>query len=105
MAKKGRTYRGLNFFAASDQTLFEHLVRGEFLITGLRNQDLRTLTGRTTAQISLALKRLRVHGLLKKVAHTYKYYFTNLGRRVVLAGLKLKTLVLIPALAEQRVAP
>jgi len=81
MAKKGRTYRGLNFFAANDQTLFEHLVRGEFLISGLRNQDLRALTRRTTAQISHALKRLRVHGLLKKLAHTYKYYFTNLGRR------------------------
>lgn len=101
VAENGRTYRGVNFFATADQTLFEQLVRGEFLISGLRNHDLRQLTGRTTAQISHALKRLRVHGLLKKIAHTYKYYFTDLGRRVILAGLKLKALVLIPALAER----
>jgi len=104
VAQHGRTYRGLNFFAASDQRLFEQLVRGEFLISGLRNKDLRALTDRTTAQISHVLKRLRVHGLIKKIAHTYKYYFTDLGRRVVLAGLKLKALVLIPALAEHRAA-
>jgi hypothetical protein len=104
VVKKGHTYRGLNFFAAPDQTLCEQLVRGEFLISGVRNKDLRTLSGCTTTQISHALKRLRVHGLLKKIAHTYKSYFTKLGRRVILAGLKLKTLVLIPALAEQRAA-
>ncbi len=100
VVKKGHTYRGLNFFAAPDQTLCEQLVRGEFLISGVRNKDLRTLTERSTAHISYALKRLRVHGLLKKMAHTYKYYFTKLGRRVILAGLKLKTLVLIPALTQ-----
>lgn len=104
VAENGRTYRGLNFFAAADQALFEQLVRGEFLISGLRNKDLRPLLGRTTAQISHALKRLRLHGLLKKIAHTYKYYFTDLGRRVILAGLKLKSLVLIPALAAQPAA-
>jgi len=104
VAQQGRTYRGLNFFAASDQHLFEHLVRGEFLVSGMRNKDLRTLTGRTTAQISHLLKRLRVHGLLKKISHTYKYYLTDLGRRVLLAGLKLKTLVLIPALAQHPAA-
>jgi hypothetical protein len=104
LVKKGHTYCGLNFLAAPDQTFCEHLVRGEFLISGVRNKELRTLTGRTTALISHALKRLRIHGLLKRIAHTYKYYFTTLGRRVILAGLKLKTLVLIPALTEHRAA-
>ena len=31
----------------------------------------------------------------------YKYYLTSLGRRVALAALKLKELVLIPALVPQ----
>ena len=26
---------------------------------------------------------MRTHGLIKKVAHTYKYFFTKLGRRVL----------------------
>ncbi len=102
--ENGRTYPGLNFFRAVDQTLCEQLVRGEFLISGLRNKDLRQLTGRTTAQISHALKRLRLHGLLKKGAHSYKYYFTQFGSHVILTALKLKSLVLIPALAQPATA-
>jgi hypothetical protein len=45
------------------------------------------------------LKRLRLHGLIKKVGHTYHYYLTHFGRVVATAGLKIKQLVLIPQLA------
>jgi hypothetical protein len=31
---------------------------------------------------------------------TYKYYLTNLGRRVILMGLKIKNLYVIPQLAS-----
>ena len=96
-----RRYRGFNFFCAPDQRLFELLVRGEFCISGMRNKDLRVLTGHTTAQISYVLKRLRMHGLIKKIGRTYKYYLTEFGRHVALTGLKLTTLFLIPALAAQ----
>jgi len=97
----GRTYKGLNFFAERDLALLLALVRGENTIAGIRNGDLRRhVLGATTSQISHQLKRLRLHGVLKKVGRTYKYYLTELGRRVVLAGLKLKEFVLIPALAQ-----
>jgi hypothetical protein len=96
----GRTYKGFNFFSAEDQRLFETLVRGEYNIAGLRNSDLRVrLPDRTPGQISHFLKRLRTHGLLKRVGRTYKYYLTELGRHVALTGLKIKELVVIPALA------
>jgi hypothetical protein len=45
------------------------------------------------------LKRLRIHGLIKKVRRTYHYYLTQLGRTVATAGVKIKELVLIPQLA------
>jgi len=48
------------------------------------------------------LKRLRLHGLIKKIGRTYKYYLTKLGRKVVLTALKLRELVVIPALAQLR---
>jgi hypothetical protein len=48
--------------------------------------------------ISRALKRLRVHGLVKRVAHTYKYYVTSLGCAAITAGLMLKEFFLVPAL-------
>ena len=47
------------------------------------------------------MKRLRVHGLIKKVGHTYKYYLTGLGKQIVALGLKLKELYIIPALSVE----
>ena len=52
------------------------------------------------AQVSRHLKRLRTHGLIKRIGRTYKYYITKLGRRVVSTGLKIRQLVLLPQLAE-----
>jgi len=98
--EQDRAYKGLNFFAEDDQTLLEVLARGEFSIRGFQNKDLRRfLTEKSCGQLSRMLKRLRVHGLVKKVGSTYRYYLTSLGKQVILAGLKLKELFLIPQLA------
>jgi len=95
-----RSYPGLNFFSAQDQTLIETLARGEFNLRGLQNKSLRAHLGKkTSGQVSRLLKRLRLHGLVKKVGHTYRYYLTLLGKQVITTGLKLKNLVLIPQLA------
>jgi hypothetical protein len=50
------------------------------------------------------LKRLWIHGLIRKVGGTYKYYLSDLGRAVVTMGLKLKELVVIPELARAMAA-
>jgi hypothetical protein len=98
-----RSYKGFNFFSDDDQKLFETISGGEFNISGFQNKNLRRyLTDKNSGQISRIVKRLHVHGLIKKVAHTYKYYLTKLGQRIILTGLKLKELVVIPSLAEQR---
>jgi len=55
--------------------------------------------GTTPGWISRCFKRLRVHGLIKRVGKTYKYYLSDLGRRVVLTSLKLREMVIIPTLA------
>jgi hypothetical protein len=46
------------------------------------------------------MKRLRLHGLIKKVGHTYKYYLTALVKQVIAFGSKLKELYIIPALSQ-----
>lgn len=100
-AHQGRNYKGFSFLSVEEQSLFQALLRGEHTISGFRNRDLRRcLDGRTSGQISRTLKRLRVHGLIKRVARTYKYYLTVMGRRVATAALKLRELVLIPQLAR-----
>jgi hypothetical protein len=95
-----RSYRGFNLFSADDCALFVALARGEWHISGFRNSSLRrALPHYSGPQLSRLLKRLHVHGLIKKIGHTYKYYLTQAGQRVVLAALKLRELVVIPSLA------
>jgi hypothetical protein len=94
-----RSYRGFNFFDEDDQMLFEALARGEFNISGLQNKTLRPhLRDKSSGQVSRLLKRLRLHGLARKVGRTYKYYLTAFGKQVIAAGLSLKHLFLIPQL-------
>jgi hypothetical protein len=36
---------------------------------------------RNAGQVSRLLKRLRLHGFIMKVGHTYRYYLTHFGKR------------------------
>ena len=45
------------------------------------------------------MKRLRTHGVAKKIGRTYKYYLTDLGKQIITLGLKLKNLYVIPELS------
>lgn len=99
--ENGKTFKGFNFFSGEDQDLFESIIRGESNINGIRNGDIRKrIPEKNSSQISHLLKRLRIHGLIKKIGRTYKYYLTDFGRQVILSGLKLKNLVLIPELCH-----
>ncbi len=96
-----RTYRGFNLFLGQDLKLFEGIVRGEFNIRGFQNRSLRAILSETSAtQVSRMFKRLKMHGLIKKVRGTYKYYLTHLGQKLANTALKLRTMVIIPSLME-----
>lgn len=97
---QGRTWRGFNLFADGDLKLFEAIARGEFQLSGLQNRHLQPLLGLSSGQISRLIKRLRLHGLIKKIGGAYKYYLTKLGRNVVLLALKLRRFTIIPELAR-----
>jgi hypothetical protein len=95
-----RRYKGFNLFMEEDTLLFRSLLRGEFTISGFSNKNLRQfLPHKNSGQVSRLLKRLRVHGLIKKVGRRYKYYLTEFGRQVALMALKLREMVVIPGLA------
>src|ERR1035441_7072944 len=97
---EGRRYSGFNLFDPDDENLLCSIVRGEFNISGLQNKTLRRhLPEINSGQTSRILKRLRTHGLIKKIGHTYKYYVTAFGKEVVTTALKLRELVIIPQLA------
>lgn len=97
---KGRSCKGFNFFQQDDLELFRAILAGQHLISGFTNRALRkVLPDKSGSQIGRLLKRMRIHGLVKKVARSYKYYLTKLGKHVLTTGLKLRELVLIPSLA------
>jgi hypothetical protein len=98
--EKDRFYRGFNFFDPEDEELFQALSSGEFNISGFQNKDLRSrVKGKNTGQVSRLMKRLRTHGVAKKIGRTYKYYLTDLGKQIITLGLKLKNLYVIPELS------
>ena len=92
---RGQAVRALNPLAADDAALLAVVYRGEFVITGLRNRDVRRLLypgaadpltrRRRAGQVTRQLRLLRGHGLLRKVAHTHRYQLTPKGRVVVAA--------------------
>jgi hypothetical protein len=96
-----KTVKGFNFFDKMDEKILLAIADGKFTINGLRAKNLRSQFPELQAwQISNLLKRLKLHGLIKKVAKSYKYYTTALGKDVITAGLYLKNQVIAPCLSK-----
>ena len=94
-------YKGFHLLTEEDSSLFRLLLSGDFAIRGLTNAQLRAQLGeKSSSQISHLLKRLRLHGLLTKVAHSYRYYLSDFGRQVAALVLTLHSTVCIPLLAR-----
>jgi hypothetical protein len=93
-------HKGFNLFSEEDTCLFRTLLQGEFFISGFTNKQLRTyLSDKSASQVTRLLKRLRVHGVIKKVGKRYKYYLTDFGLQSASMSLKLREMVVIPILA------
>jgi len=93
-------YKGFNFFDKNDLALLRTIARGEFNITGFQNKNLRKfLPSLTPSKATRAIKRLRVHRIIRKVRNSYKYQLTRLGKLVVALGCQIREFFMIPALA------
>lgn len=100
VAQNEHRYKGFNLLAEEDASLFRLLLNGDFLIQGFSNHTLRQhLSALSSAQISRLLKRLRVHGLIRKVQKHHRYYLTQFGQQTAVLALKLRHMVIIPHLA------
>lgn len=97
----GRSHRGVNLFAKDDLDLVTTVMRGEYAISGFTVRRLRPhLPGWDGGRISRAIRRLREHGLVKKIGGTFKYYATKIGLSVLAAGLRLREETIIPAFSQ-----
>jgi hypothetical protein len=98
-----RIIKGLNFFKGSEQALLRALQRPQFNIRGLRRADLAAFVpSLNPAALSRQLKRMRRLGLIKRVAATYRYYLTRLGRAAIAAACAITEMRIVPALAVPR---
>lgn len=93
---KERSVRALNVYAPEDLALLTAVNRGEFLLNGFRNGQLRqVLYGaapeeeaerkRQSAKVTRQIRLLRGHGLLKKASRSHRYHLTAKGREVISA--------------------
>ena len=94
--------KGLNFFNPAEQRQLQTLQHGEFNIHGWRRADLVAHVPLTPSALSRQLARLRTLGLIKKVAHTYHYYLTCLGRSAIAAACSITRFNIIPAMGGRQ---
>lgn len=95
--RQGRSVRALRPLEGEDQALLQAVSRGEFALNGFRNRDLRAVLfpaatdqgtrRRQSGKITRHLRRLRAHGLIKKVPTTHRYVLTDQGRITITAFL------------------
>jgi hypothetical protein len=93
----GRRVRALNPWSPTDAMLLEVIGRGEFLLNGFRNRDIRLAlypntagadplyTKRMAARITRMIRLLRAHRLVNKVAGTHRYRLSSRGANVLAA--------------------
>jgi len=89
--------RAINPLAPLDASLLEAINRGEFLLNGFRNRDLRAVlfpdtaevtdkdAKRQAAQVTRWLGLLRAHRLITKVPKTHRYQVSASGRKKLAA--------------------
>ena len=96
---QGRSSRGFNPLLAEDERVLQTVLRGEHALLGVTASRLRALLPDwSRGRVTRLLKRLRLHGLLRKIGKTYTYHLTALARGVVSAVLYFKNQVIVPHL-------
>jgi hypothetical protein len=101
IVKDGRPYRALRPVSPEDAKAFQAVMRGQFLIKGFMNRDLRECLGttkvadetgarRASGRATRLLRLFRAHGLIRKVSGTRYYRATTCGHRVMTAALKVR---------------
>jgi hypothetical protein len=95
----GKTVKGVNFFDPIDKSLLHAPQNPRVNIAGVRRADLVPTAGLSPSRFSRQLRRLRNIGVIKRVAGTYRYYLTRIGRAAIAALCRLTQGTIIPALA------
>ena len=108
--RKGRPFRPLHPLAPIDSGILEAVNRGNFLLHGFRNGDLRQILfpasdilpatkRQAQSRVSRVLSLLRAHGLVFKVSKTNRYRLTHRGLSLASTAIKLRKVNLLDLVA------
>ena len=113
VVRQGRRARALNPLAREDLELIRAVARGEFLVNGFRNADIRARIfapardkisrRRLSAKVTRLLQRLHVHQLIAKIPRSRRWRVSSKGRAITSAVINLHDHGL-PDLLSQQVA-
>ena len=94
---RGKRVPGFNVWAPDVVRIMETVCDGRYLINGFRNKDISQSilpdmkdARKRSSKTSRILKKLRQHGLIKKVPRSRRYHVTSKGRRVMGALIELR---------------
>ena len=101
LERQGRKFRALRPISPEDSRVFSNLLRGEFLIQGIRNHDLRQRLypqtnydpdqrRKDSARVTRYLGLLRSHNLIYRVPKTNYYRVTKKGHEVMSTAIKFR---------------
>jgi hypothetical protein len=108
-SQSGTRTAGMALTSPRVQALLSALCSFRLLPNGFTSRDLRNhlapLLGliaedMTSGQITYDLRRLRVHGLIERIPHSFRYQVTDTGLRQALFLTRLTRRLLIPGLAH-----
>lgn len=87
---KGKRVPGFNVWAPDVLRIMEAVSDGRYLIGGFRNKDIGKVifpdmkdAKKRSSKTSRTLRKLRQHGLIKKVPRSRRYHVTSKGRRIM----------------------
>lgn len=94
----GRKYRPLHPIAPTESAVYATLLRGDYLLQGIRNEDLRqqlfaadeldpVQRRQAAARVTRLLRLLRAHKLIYKVLRTNYYRITKKGQEIMSTAL------------------
>lgn len=93
----GKTVTGFNVWQPETVRIMETICAGRYLINGFRNKDIASIIypkihdpKKCSSKTSRTLKKLRQHGLIKKVPKSRRYHVTAKGWRVMGALIELR---------------
>ncbi len=96
----GRHISGFNILEKETTLLFETIASGDYIVNGITNKNLRCRifkyedisSAKIRNKTTRLLNKLKIHGILKKVNHSSKYYVTSKGRKIINSILLFKNI-------------